>query len=756
MAISAYIGIPGSGKSYEAVCNVIIPAFTSGRRVVTNIYGLQKDKITERYPDATGEIIVVDNDDVLKADFFPFKGGEGSFCQFGDLIVIDEAWRIFGSDKDMTAEKKSFIAEHRHFTHPETGISCDLVIVNQSLSNIARFLKDKIETTYRMRKLKALGLNNHYCIDVYSGHKIYKSNLVTSYRNKYNPDIFELYKSYEGNNGNEKQTDKRQSIWNSGKVRFFLVLFPLMFIGSGWLIYSFFSTFGRSDPSPDLTTTDVRDAAMFRSSAATPAPDTPSEPAEPPLSTEWRISGRMTSEGRAFVILVNGAGVLRAVPASSFNYKGMLMSGIIDGERVTLYTGKKIMKKILLALTLLFSSCAFAGSELELNKVKLPEAISLIYSEVLKVPYMLDPQLVNDERMITFRLTSDIDEREFVTRYLGNMNIRIWTKKGVDFIAPYTPKEPVKPRYTWTYTPQYRSVAYLSDILGGYVSGSFNNSGAVISDDSLKGSSGASNYINRTGDILVYYGTKEDIAILKTLVTSLDTMSDEVVVSGYVFEVQTSQSDGSGILLAAKILSDKFNISVGAAGLDNFINIRTGSIDAIFNLLKTDSRFTVVSAPRLRVKNNASASFSVGSDVPVLGSVTVNNNTTTQSVEYRSSGVLFNVTPSIKSRTMDLKIQQQLSNFVTTETGVNNSPTLIKRDVTTEVSLADGDIILLGGLAEQKDSKASSGWSFFGSRTSESNKTDIMVMLQVRKVDRSRATPRSAARSGELFRDNLN
>lgn len=273
---------------------------------------------------------------VIKADFFPFKGGEGSFCQFGDLIVIDEAWRIFGSDKDMTAEKKSFIAEHRHFTHPETGISCDLVIVNQSLSNIARFLKDKIETTYRMRKLKALGLNNHYCIDVYSGHKIYKSNLVTSYRNKYNPDIFELYKSYEGNNGNEKQTDKRQSIWNSGKVRFFLVLFPLMFIGSGWLIYSFFSTFGRSDPSPDLTTTDVRDAAMFRSSAATP-----SEPAEPPLSTEWRISGRMTSEGRAFVILVNGAGVLRAVPASSFNYKGMLMSGIIDGERVTLYTGKK-------------------------------------------------------------------------------------------------------------------------------------------------------------------------------------------------------------------------------------------------------------------------------------------------------------------------------------------------------------------------------------------------------------------------------
>lgn len=47
---------------------------------MTNIYGLQKDKITERYPDATGEIIVVDNDDVLKADFFPFKVGKGAFA----------------------------------------------------------------------------------------------------------------------------------------------------------------------------------------------------------------------------------------------------------------------------------------------------------------------------------------------------------------------------------------------------------------------------------------------------------------------------------------------------------------------------------------------------------------------------------------------------------------------------------------------------------------------------------------------------
>ncbi|MBL0910692.1 type II secretion system protein GspD, partial [Pectobacterium carotovorum] len=75
--------------------------------------------------------------------------------------------------------------------------------------------------------------------------------------------------------------------------------------------------------------------------------------------------------------------------------------------------------------------------------------------------------------------------------------------------------------------------------------GSFNNSGTINSNNSPTSATGAASYINRSGDILVYYGTREDIEVLKTLVASLDTISEEVIVSGYVFEVQTAQSDGS-------------------------------------------------------------------------------------------------------------------------------------------------------------------------------------------------------------------
>ncbi|WP_321572735.1 hypothetical protein [Citrobacter koseri] len=85
---------------------------------------------------------------------------------------------------------------------------------------------------------------------------------------------------------------------------------------------------------------------------------------------------------------------------------------------------------------------------------------------------------------------------------------------------------------------------------------------------------------------------------------------------------------------------------------------------------------------------------SVGNEVPV-GQVSYADNRPIQSIEYRSSGVILDVKPQIRTDNIDLVIKQQLSSFAKTDTGVNNSPTLIKREVNTEVSAADGDIILL-------------------------------------------------------------
>ncbi|MFZ6678707.1 hypothetical protein [Undibacterium sp. Tian12W] len=103
--------------------------------------------------------------------------------------------------------------------------------------------------------------------------------------------------------------------------------------------------------------------------------------------------------------------------------------------------------------------------------------------------------------------------------------------------------------------------------------------------------------------------------------------------------------------------------------------------------------------------------FNSGQEVLVLGAVSYPSGAG-QDVQYRNSGVTFEDKPNIRDEVVDLKVRQQISDFVTTTTGVNNSPTLNKREVETSLSLQDGDVVVLGGLSQDKQSGSHSGLSF--------------------------------------------
>src|SRR5471030_3154446 len=107
MAINAYVGLQGSGKSFEVVSSVILDAVCHGLRVVTNVAGINEDRIHEYLVnkrdadiDALGRIIHIENDRILKPQFFPDeeKPELESIVLGGDLVAIDEAWRFWGTD----------------------------------------------------------------------------------------------------------------------------------------------------------------------------------------------------------------------------------------------------------------------------------------------------------------------------------------------------------------------------------------------------------------------------------------------------------------------------------------------------------------------------------------------------------------------------------------------------------------------------------------------------------------------------------
>jgi len=92
----------------------------------------------------------------------------------------------------------------------------------------------------------------------------------------------------------------------------------------------------------------------------------------------------------------------------------------------------------------------------------------------------------------------------------------------------------------------------------------------------------------------------------------------------------------------------------------------------------------------------------------------------------------------VRDSAVDVSLVQQVSNFVNTTTGVNNSPTLIKRELKTYVSLADGDVIVIGGMTETKDSGGTSGLPFFPafmqSKTNSNSRSEIILVLQLTRI----------------------
>lgn len=383
----------------------------------------------------------------------------------------------------------------------------------------------------------------------------------------------------------------------------------------------------------------------------------------------------------------------------------------------------------------------------DFHSINVAQVLQLIYGEVLASPYVIDPDVLTDARAVSFRYASEKgDIRVFLKTFLASLGLAVETRNGIDFIARTKLEEKAEPdTESFVYRPLHRDVHYIARLLSPLFKGSFSvNRSAATSQgtktDKPVPDGSAASLIDQTADALVFSGPEKEIDKLKKLLPQVDFALGEVVVRGVVYEVSTSDKDGSAFGLLASLLGGKLSIGIGSTDpIGSFVRFKNASLDGIYSALSQDSRFKVVSSPSLRIRSGDNGTFSVGQDVPVLGSVSyTTNGQAVQSVEYRSSGVIFNILPTVREGGIDLNIDQQLSNFIATTTGVNNSPTLTKRALKTSVGMQDGDLIVLGGLTENKDSKSRDGLSFlpkFMQTTgNETSRSEILLVLQVQRI----------------------
>lgn len=288
MSIYAYVGLPGSGKSYGVVANQIIPALRAGRRVVTNI-PLHIDQIRKDFPVADDQI----------TDFPVEKiAGEPElieeYCKPGDVVIIDELWRLFPAGQKVDrvpAPFKSFLAEHRHRVD-EQGRSMQIVFVTQDLAQIAAFARDLVEQTFVHTKLGFLGMSGSYKCEIFNksvkGPNPPQSQKIRTVHGSYRKNIYAYYKSHtmsnkEGDGADETVVDTRANIWKRPVIwvgaAFVLVALP-------WSVFAVTDYFTPEKPAARLPA--GASGATAGGSAQLPRGGWKVEPEKPPKV--WRVA----------------------------------------------------------------------------------------------------------------------------------------------------------------------------------------------------------------------------------------------------------------------------------------------------------------------------------------------------------------------------------------------------------------------------------------------------------------------------------
>lgn len=344
MAIMAYTGVMGSGKTYEGVSTAALTALRAGRRVVTNISGFNYEKVRDflgPFRDGSllepDKVIVIPTARILEDHFFYDPDVVADSCvKPGDLVLIDEVWSCWGSDKKLLPEHQKFFRMHRHYTEVGTGVSCDLVIMIQDLGSLHRFIRGVLELNLKFTKMKSLGLSSRYQVVVFEGKGQRKANIVSVSTKKYDKRIFPLYKSYDGGAGNEATVDGRANLFNNKLFLAVMFVGIVAFLWAGkWFVgYVLHLQKGGKD---DATAASSAPGATVASSSPAAGSSAPagSPPAALAVSTDARLVGVVQqSNGETVVVLQLGDGRI---------VRQRMRAGVVDGwQTVAGYDGRMV------------------------------------------------------------------------------------------------------------------------------------------------------------------------------------------------------------------------------------------------------------------------------------------------------------------------------------------------------------------------------------------------------------------------------
>ncbi|MFC1236767.1 type II secretion system secretin GspD [Vibrio sp. F74] len=207
----------------------------------------------------------------------------------------------------------------------------------------------------------------------------------------------------------------------------------------------------------------------------------------------------------------------------------------------------------------------------------------------------------------------------------------------------------------------------------------------------------------------------------------------------------TAVYDDDGSFLRNETTTESGDYSSLASALSGVngaaMSLVLGDWTALISAVSTDSNSNILSSPSITVMDNGEASFIVGEEVPVLTGSTAgaNNSNPFQTVERKEVGIKLKVIPQInEGDSVQLTIEQEVSNVLGASGAVDVR--FAKRQLNTQVMIQDGQMLVLGGLIDERVMESESKVPFLGdipvighlfkSTSSSVEKKNLMVFIK--------------------------
>lgn len=192
MAIYLYYGKIGDGKTYHVLANEVVPAARKGRKIYTNLDGLNVRRLSQ-YVDREVDVVQWEKVEDIRAAFNldqDDKEGASLKVDRGSLLIVDEAQMIFDSRqwKDTGPGVLRLCEYHRHF-------GLDIVFITQSPGRLDKSLCRLANESLHVKNLRFLGsmFGKRYVINI--RQTPWDRETMATMSGSFKSEIFALYRS---------------------------------------------------------------------------------------------------------------------------------------------------------------------------------------------------------------------------------------------------------------------------------------------------------------------------------------------------------------------------------------------------------------------------------------------------------------------------------------------------------------------------------------------------------------------------------